>query len=492
VNALVGMMGVAGVVILVAALLSGLLDRSRLPQILVFLILGTALGPLGLGAVDLPLGSPAMGIIGTIGLVLVLFTDAVNTGFTEVRRHARLVLVLLGPGTFFTAAAIALAGHYLLGVSWGAAALLGAALASTDPVLLRGVLRDPNQPEDARHALRLEAGMNDVVLLPIVLLATALLAPMEGVVATAWTHAVLQIFLVGTIGGVVVGLFGVGALDLIRRRVGIRRDYESIYAIGVAFVAFALAETLGGSGFIGAFAAGLTIATLDVELCDCFFDYGETTAELALIFTFVALGTSAIWLGLDVIRPSTLAFAAVALFVRSLILWPALAPLRMDRRSRLTVIWFGPRGLSTLLLFMVPVFAGVPGAHELFAIAALVVLLSIAIHGGSLALIRPPSAPKSAGAADLRPRSSGPGPQAEPQRPGRQVGEPTEMISIGELTELRASGAPVTLLDVRGEKDYAASNETIAGAHRILPASAVQSVRVLGLPPDTWLVSFCT
>ena len=87
------------------------------------------------------------------------------------------------------------------------------------------------------------------------------------------------------------------ALEFERKRTGVRRDYESIYSLGLAFAAYAAAESVHGSGFIAAFAAGLTISALDVELCDCFLEYGETTAEMALLFTFVLFGTSIIWSG---------------------------------------------------------------------------------------------------------------------------------------------------------------------------------------------------
>ena len=89
-------------------------------------------------------------------------------------------------------------------------------------------------------------------------------------------------------------------LDQVRKRVGVRRDYESLYALGVAFTAFAAAEAVDGSGFLAAFAAGLTIAALDVELCDCFLDYGEATAEMLLLLTFVAFGALLIWTGFSV------------------------------------------------------------------------------------------------------------------------------------------------------------------------------------------------
>ena len=95
-----------------------------------------------------------------------------------------------------------------------------------------------------------------------------------------------------------------------------RRDYESLYSLGIAFAAFAAAESVHGSGFLAAFAAGLTIAAFDVELCDCFREYGETTAELALLLTFVLLGSSLIWSGVGAARGPTLGFAAVVLLAR--------------------------------------------------------------------------------------------------------------------------------------------------------------------------------
>ena len=105
------------------------------------------------------------------------------------------------------------------------------------------------------------------------------------------------LFILGPGAGVAIGLLGVAALDLIRKRIGVRRDYESLYSLGVAFTAFAAAEAVHGSGFLAAFAAGLTIAALDVELCDCFIEYGGVTAEMLLLFTFVIFGTSLIWTG---------------------------------------------------------------------------------------------------------------------------------------------------------------------------------------------------
>ena len=125
-----------------------------------------------------------------------------------------------------------------------------------------------------------------------------------------------------------------------------RRDYESLYSLGVAFAAFAVAESVHGSGFLAAFAAGLTISALDVELCDCFLEYGETTAEMALLFTFVLFGASLIWEGLAILTPLTLLFALLVILARVAAFVPALAFTRLTRKEKLLISWFGPRGLA--------------------------------------------------------------------------------------------------------------------------------------------------
>ncbi len=294
-------LALVGIVIIIAALLSGLIHRSDLPQVGVFLALGAMLGPAGLGLLDVTLESPILRVVATLSLVLVLFTDAVSLSIAEMRRHGALAFRVLGPGTLLSAALMSLAGWQLLGLPFAAAAILGAALASTDPVMLRGLLRRPGLPEPVRLALRLESGLNDVVLLPVILVAMPFLGQGTLLTRTEWSRVGLDLFLLGPGAGIAVGLLGTSALEMIRRKTGVLRDYESIYSLGIAFTAYAAAEAVHGSGFLAAFAAGLTIAALDVELCDCFLEYGQTTAEMALLFTFVLFGASLIWGGFTVL-----------------------------------------------------------------------------------------------------------------------------------------------------------------------------------------------
>src|SRR5690242_10918332 len=379
-------LAIIGIVIIVSALLSGLVDRSGLPQVAVFILIGAALGPFGLGVFDMTLESPILRVAATLSLTLVLFTDAVTLNTKEVKQNAGLAFRMLGPGTIVCAALTAVAAWWLLGIAPASAAILGAALASTDPALLRGLLRRRDISSQARQAVQLESGFNDAVLLPIVVVAIAFTGPHDFGSGTLAKMG-FSLFILGPGAGIAIGLIAVSALDLIRKRTGVRRDYESLYSLGVAFTAFAAAEAVHGSGFLAAFAAGMTIAALDVELCDCFIEYGGVTAEMLLLFTFVIFGSSLIWTGFSGLNWPTVIFAVVAMLIRIPVYLLSLLGSHVDRRGRLLIAWFGPSGLSSLLLVLIAVFAGLPGGDRLFAVCSLIVLLSVVIHGGSPMLL---------------------------------------------------------------------------------------------------------
>lgn len=481
-------LALVGVMIIVAALLSGLIDRSDVPQVGVFLALGAILGPAGLQLLDVSLDSPILRVVATLSLVLVLFTDAVSLSIAEVRRHRLLAALVLGPGTLLSAVLIALAAWRLLDLSPASAAMIGAALASTDPVMLRGLLRRPGLPEPVRLALRLESGLNDAVLLPIVLVGMAILSRNHlGGIDSA--RLGLDLFLLGPGAGVAVGLLAVGALELVRRRIGVRRDYESLYSLGVAFTAYAAAESVHGSGFLAAFSAGLTIAALDVELCDCFHEYGQTTAEMTLLFTFILFGSSLIWQGLSALNPATLIFAVAAILVRPIVFFLSLAPANLDRKSRLLIAWFGPRGLGSLLLILVPVFAGVPGTEQLFVVCCLVVLLSVALHGGSLMLLGRKAFPAVPVNVNLNAAAVAVLKDGEAIEPA--LDNEGDRISVEELHRLQRTGAPVLVVDARSEASFGSSAHQAQGALRIPPDQAVRRLKELDVSRATWIAVFC-
>ncbi len=269
------------------------------------------------------------------------------------------------------------------------------------------------------------------------------------------------------------------------------------------------------------------IAALDVELCDCFLDYGEASAEMFLLLTFVAFGAGLIWTGFTVADGRTLLFAGIALVVRTAVLLPVLERAGIATRDCRLIAWFGPRGLSSLLLVLLPVFAGVPGSERLFQITCLVVLLSVLLHGGGIAfyLGRLARAASSAGTpsgpAQAATRSASPQPRPEarpseprpteprPRKPRRtelQSSEPgssesqpskpeaqlPERITLEEYKRLREQGEPILVLDVRTERSYRDDPNRAAGSLRLPPDDAVRLARERRLDPDSTLVLYCT
>jgi hypothetical protein len=235
-----------------------------------------------------------------------------------------------------------------------------------------------------------------------------------------------------------------------------------------------------------------------------------------LLFTFVAFGAGLIWSGLTLLADwRMLVFAAVALSLRTLVLLPVLRGAGVDDRSRYLIALSGPRGLSSLLLVLLPVFAGVPGSEQLFTITCLVVLLSVVIHGGGIALYlrrhrtmegpagvagRP--APAAASPAAL---SSAPAPEAATSRPSLAdtLVHPTpqpfpspvsvpERITIQEFRDLHRSGEPIIVLDVRTERSYRDDREIGVGAIRFPPDDAVRLARERRLDLNATLVLYCT
>ena len=501
-DAFVAGLAIIGIVIIVSALLSGLIDRSGLPQVAVFLGIGAALGPAGLGVFNITLDSPVLHVVATLSLTLVLFTDAVALNVSQVKRNANLAFRMLGPGTILTAVVTALAAWWLLKIPFAGSAIIGAALASTDPVLLRGLLRRPDISSTARQALQLESGLNDAVLLPVVVVAMALVKQGD-FTAGGLAKLGLGLFILGPGAGVAIGLLAVAALDLIRKRLGVRRDYESLYSLGVAFTAFAAAEYVHGSGFLAAFAAGLTIAALDVELCDCFIEYGGVTAEMLLLFTFVLFGGSLIWSGFTILSVSVVVFALVAMLVRIPVYLISLIGSHVDRRGRLIIAWFGPSGLSSLLLVLLAVFAQLPGSEYLFAVCSLIVVCSVVIHGGSpmllaqLARHNHSAQGESPPVAETKPIDNIEASRSLPvlneaeSEPVAAHEIPSQTVSLDELRQLQQSSQPVILLDVRTDRSIEDSDTQAIGAVRLNPERVLAEAKRLNLRKDAWLIAYC-
>jgi NhaP-type Na+/H+ or K+/H+ antiporter len=463
-------LGLAGFVIILSALLSRTMERGAFSSAILFVLIGLALGQAGI--LKLPVSSEPVVVVGVVTLTLTLFTDAIKMQTEQLKQDWAASFAVLGPGTVLTALGIASVAWWLLAMPVIPALALGAVLASTDPVLLRDVLRDGRTPQAVRQILSVESGMNDAVALPAILLLIALGAgrldsPGE------WIMFILPVFALSPLVGVAVAWLAMRALAVIDRRIGVRRDYQSLYSLGVALAAFAAADGLGGSGLLAAFAAGLTIAVSDLDLCECFLEYGETTAELLMLVTFVIFGSSLVQPGLAALDWSVVAFTALVLFVcRPLVLLAVLGRFDIPWRDKVFAAWHGPRGLNSILLALLVVVSGMAGGEQVFAVTGIVVLASVFIHGilGTPLVVWASRAP----AAEIPPAS-------EPQDVRR--------LTVGDLAAALARREPMLVVDVRKPGDLDRDPRRIPGAVHYPPSEAAE--RVAERAPTGPIVLYC-
>jgi NhaP-type Na+/H+ or K+/H+ antiporter len=455
---------IAGVLV-VSALAAGLVERAPLSFPMLFLGLGFVVGDRGLGLISIGLHSRVLEVVAVVALALVLFLDAVNLELTELRRDWLAPVLVLGPATLLVIGLLAGLGTLLLDLPLVLALLLGTILASTDPVVLRDVLRDRRIPRSVRRTLSVEAGTNDIVVLPILLVLIAVAHADLGEVSD-WLVFVAQLFVLGPAVGFAVGAAGSWVMGRVDRRFQIRREYQSLYGIGLVLGAFFTGEAVGGDGFLAAFAAGLAVTLINQTLCDCFLEFGQVLAEMTMLLAFVLFGALLSTLLADLPLLPTLALAMLAIFVIRpvailLVLWLGRADL--SRHARQFVGWFGPRGLNSLLFALLVVAQGVPGGEALFPVIGVVVLVSVVAHGVTATPFSSWYAGKI-GEQTLAEERAGTAAELFTQSP-----DDVPRVTPAQLVDRLGEPHPPLILDVRSRSEYQRDGVRIPGSIRVLP-----------------------
>lgn len=472
-------------VLTVSALGAGLVERAPLSFPMLFLGLGFALGPSALDLLHIGVHDPLLELVATLTLALVLFLDAVNLEFARERHEWLVPALTLGPGTLLIVLMVASAAMLLLDVSAVIAFLLGAILSSTDPVVLRDVVRDRRLPRSVRQALKIEAGTNDVIVLPLLLV---LIAIGNGEVGGTgeWAAFAVKLLVLGPAAGFAVGAVGADLMARADARFGIRREYQALYGIGLVLGAYASGVAVGGDGFLAAFAAGFAVTILDRELCDCFLEFGEAAAEMLMLVAFVMFGAVvSTSLGILDALPAA-AFAVLTIFVvRPLAVGGVLSlrAARLSRSAQMFIAWFGPRGLNSMLFALLVVVAGVPGSEMLFAAAGLVVAVSVVAHGASATPL------VNRYARRLERETLAEEREATATTLFLSAPEDVERITAEDLHSLLGGPEPPLVLDVRSRSQYERDDGQIPGTVRVTP-DEVASYEFE--EPERLIVPYCT
>lgn len=264
---------VLGAVLLTLALTSSYLRWMPVTTSAMCLVLGVAIGPMGLDVLKLDISDSAVWMehLTEVAVVFSLFVSGLKLRLPLKNRTWRVAFGLAGPVMILCIAGLCLALHYLLGLSWGVSMLIGAMLAPTDPVLAALVqVNDARDDDRVRFGLSGEAGLNDGTAFPFVILGLLMLREDGSGFLGEWLlRNVLWAVPAGLLVGYGMGR-GIGMLTLSMR---IRNadstlspnDYLALALIALAYV---VAEWIQGYGFLSVFAAGLGLRQAEVKSTD--------------------------------------------------------------------------------------------------------------------------------------------------------------------------------------------------------------------------------
>ena len=377
-------LGLLAAVLFGYSLLSARLERALISAPMFFVLAGILLGPDVAGLTDLELTSETGLLLAEAALVVVLFADASRIDLRGLRMNRVLPERLLGIGMPLTIAFGTAAGALLLtDIEFWEAAVIAAVLAPTDAALGQAVVSSKRVPTRIRQALNVESGLNDGLSIPFLFLFTGLAVVETNVDATGWLRFALEQIGYGALIGAAVGLAGAWLIEQAARRSWMTGTFQQLSMIGLALSAWALAEQLGGNGFIAAFVAGLTAGRV-TELCsEKILDFTEDEGQLLNLAVFFIFGVSAIGF-LDGAGWEVFVYGRLSLtVVRMLPVALALTGTGLRRSSIAFIAWFGPRGLASIILALVVIEdePELPGVPTLFAAMTITVLASVLAHG---------------------------------------------------------------------------------------------------------------
>jgi sodium/hydrogen antiporter len=367
-----------GGLLAVAAALSGWLRASVLNVSVLAVLAGMVLAATDVVAVESDSEIVQHSI--ELALILTLFADGLLVERELLSRHwgpAARALMIAMPVTMTL---LALFAKLLFPeLDWAECFLLGAVLSPTDPVVTSTVVTTRRVPALVRHTLNLESGLNDGLALPLVLFFLVLSAP-GGDAAQSAVELLGEVALGAVIGFVLA--FAAGRALTRLPGGGIARNYEGVYALGLALFAYGLADATAGNGLIAAFVAGVALGVAEHGIPDSFGQFNENVSAVFQVTTFFLFGAFIVDTEWGHGVAALFLFIAFALFVaRPAAVLVSLAGTRLAQPVKLFIAWLGPKGVASMLFSLLVLNSAVPHNALIFEAASFVILMSILAHG---------------------------------------------------------------------------------------------------------------
>ena len=379
-----------GVLLLGVTLGSGWIKRLPLSYALIYLIAGVLLGSYGFGLVEIRPDTQFLERLTEFVVIVSVFGCGLKINRPLQLGAWQSTIRLIGflmPISIFAIAAIA---HYVLDLSWGAAVLLGAILAPTDPVLASEVqLSHVRDKDELRFALTSEGGLNDSLAFPFVYFGIYAFKDSNW---DNWFTSWVGIDLLWAIAsGIVMGIIVAKAVIWIDRHLQKRRQadnlMEDFVALSIILLTYALTELVNGYGFLAVFVAGLVVqrsyfGQQDKRMAQL--EFTEQIEKLLEVTAIVILGTVLLVAPmLEYAGESLLIAGLLFLVIRPLGVWLAMLGGTLPKTTRSLMGWFGIKGLGSIYYLTYALGKGVTGetAEQITWITYWVVVLSIIVHG---------------------------------------------------------------------------------------------------------------
>ncbi|GGX18167.1 K+/H+ antiporter [Streptomyces malachitofuscus] len=369
---------VCSVVLLVAVVAVRISSRSGLPSLLIYMGIGIAIGQDGIG--DISYDNAALTqVIGYAALVVILAEGGLGTKWAEAKPALSAASTLALAGVAVSVGVTASAAHFLVGLEWRQALIIGAVVSSTDAAAVFSVLRRIPLPSRVTGTLEAESGFNDA---PVVILVVALSAagPVEH-----WYVLLGEILLELAIGaaiGLTVGWLGAWGL----RHVALPASgLYPIAVMAIAVAAYAVGATAHGSGFLAVYLASMVLGNAKLPHWPATRGFAEGLGWIAQIGMFVLLGllVTPHELGDDFV-PALLIGLALTLVARPLSVVVCLTPFRVPWREQVLMSWAGLRGAVPIILATIPMVQGIAGSERIFNIVFVLVVVYTLVQGPTL------------------------------------------------------------------------------------------------------------
>ncbi|MFD3971456.1 potassium/proton antiporter [Streptomyces cyaneofuscatus] len=455
VHALNELLLVCSLVLLVAVAAVRISSRSGLPSLLLYLGIGIALGQDGIFDVKFD-NAELTQVIGYAALVVILAEGGLGAKWKEVRPVLPAAAVVSTVGVGISVGITAAAAHYLVGLDWRQALIIGAVVSSTDAAAVFSVLRRVPLPSRITGLLEAESGFNDA---PVVILVIAFSAvgPVEH-----WYLLIGEIALELAIGaaiGITVGWLG--SLGL--RHVALPASgLYPIAVMAIAVTAYAAGAMVHGSGFLAVYLAAMILGNSKLPHWPATRGFADGLGWLAQIGMFVLLGLLVTPHDLvDDFWPAVVVGLVLTMVARPLSVFLSLAPFRLPAREKVLMSWAGLRGAVPIILATIPMVSGVEGSTRIFNIVFVLVIVYTLIQGPTLPWVagKLKIADDEAEADDLGVESA-PLERLRGHLLSVDIPEKSKMHGV-EVGELRLpAGAAVTLV-VRQEESFVPSPTTV-------------------------------